>query len=489
MSTKSAAGFALGLTIVLSAHSADAQHAGHGTGRPQQREGTAMAGAPSRKAEGDSAGLTASDRKPVDAVTRSMPHQMWMQPLGRGWHVMGMAQVFPTVTAGTPWREETLLNTAGLYATQPAAMFNLTSPNARVVLRTTLNFEAWTQRDGELTFGGWGEGFIDSRHPHTVLHEAMLTANWWNVAGGALSISAGKGFAPYGTDDPMSRPAVKFPTNHHLSQVLERWTMNGAYLKGGWSLEAGLFGGGEPTGPYDFSNVESFGDSWSARVAKRFGVDLGPSAEWEVSASYANIEEEHHSESVMTRLYNASVRHAQPHAFGTLYALLEGSKSNPESAKGYYSILGEASLSAGRESRHQPYLRVEYATRPEFARLGPPGTPEFFRYDHDAHHEIGATRWLITTIGYGYESSGLPVSVRPYVELQQQNRVRAERGDIDPRDLFGSRDFWGLSAGARIYLGGGPMRMGSYGALDPMTTAMRPRASEPTSSHHGHSGP
>ena len=95
---------------------------------------------------------------------------MWMLAIGRGWHAMGMAQVFPTMTAGTPWREETLLNTSGLYATQPAAMINVSSPNARLVLRTTLNFEAWTQRDGELTFGGWGEGFIDSRHPHTLLH-------------------------------------------------------------------------------------------------------------------------------------------------------------------------------------------------------------------------------------------------------------------------------------------------------------------------------
>jgi hypothetical protein len=189
----------------------------------------------------------------------------------------------------------------------------------------------------------------------------------------------------------------------------------------------------------------------------------------------------------VTQLYNASVRHAQPYSFGTLYSLLEGSRSDPESAKGYYSVLGEASLSTGPQSRHQPYVRIEYATRPEFERLGPPGTPEFFRYDHDAHHEIGATRWLITTIGYSYETSGLPVSVRPYVELQQ-NRVRTERGNIDPRDLFGSRNFWGLSAGARIYLGGGPMRMGSYGALDPMTASMRPRASGAATSHAGHAG-
>jgi hypothetical protein len=405
-------------------------------------------------------------------------HSMWMRSLPGGWHAMGMAQVFPTVTAGTPWREETLLNASGVYATQPAVMLNISSPGARLVLRTTLDLEAWTQRDGELTFGGWGEGFIDSRHPHTVLHEAMLTANWWEVkalGGGALSLSAGKGFAPYGTDDPMGRPAVKFPTNHHLSQILERFTVNAAYLVNGWSVEAGVFGGTEPRDPYDFRNIESFGDSWSARIARRFGAGFGPDAEWELSASYARVAEQHHGEKATTVLQNAALRHAAANRFGTLYALVEGSRSDPDGAEGYHALLGEALLATGRDSRHQPYLRVEYATRPEYERLGAPGTPDFFRYDHDAHHEIGATRWMITTLGYGYETSGLPTSVRPYIELQQHH-VRAERGGVDPRALFGSRDFWSVSAGARIFFGGGPMRMGSYGVLDPMAAAMRPRS-------------
>src|SRR5690606_31482985 len=142
-------------------------------------------------------------------------HAMWMRGIGGGWHAMGMAQVFPIMTGASPRSERSMLRTAGVYATQPAAMVNIASPGARFVLRTTLNLEELTQENGELTYGGWGEGFIDARHPHTLLHEAMLTANLWNVGGGALSLSAGKGFAPYGTDDPMGRPALKFPTNHH----------------------------------------------------------------------------------------------------------------------------------------------------------------------------------------------------------------------------------------------------------------------------------
>ncbi|HEX6060306.1 MAG TPA: hypothetical protein VFZ11_14950 [Gemmatimonadaceae bacterium] len=422
------------------------------------------------------------------ATSDAVPHSMWMRPIGDGWAVMGMAQLFPVVTAASDRQERSLLGTAGLYATQPAVMLNVASPRSRLVLRTTLNFEELTQENGELTYGGWGEGFIDSRHPHTLLHEAMLTANWWDTGGGVLSISAGKGFAPYGTDDPMGRPALKFPTNHHLSQVLERWTLNVAWLRGGWGLEGGLFGGAEPEDAYDLSNIERFGDSWSARLSRRFGAargsdGFGPFAPWELSASYARIMEEHHGTALRTELYNAAARHDADYAFGRLYALAEASRSEPQRGEGHWSVLGEALLALGDGRRHAPYARLEYATRPEYEREGTPGTPGFFRYDHDAH-EIGATRWLIATVGYGFETSAYPVSVRPFVEVQR-NRVTAERGGIDPRALYGSRHFWSVSAGARLFLGGGPMRMGSYGALDPMTAAMRPSLQE-RGGHHGH---
>ncbi|HEX6306640.1 MAG TPA: hypothetical protein VFZ69_00560 [Longimicrobiales bacterium] len=410
--------------------------------------------------------------------------RMWMQSLGSGWMVMGMAQAFPIVTASPGAAEGSALDEAELYLTQPALMFNIESPGSRVVLRTTLNAEGLTLDDGEMTFGGWGEGFLDRRHPHTLLHELMLSVNVWNAGGGSFSVSAGKGFAPYGTDDPMSRPAVKYPTNHHLSQILERWTVNGAYSRGGWSLEAGLFGGAEPEGPYDLSNIESFGDSWSARLTRRFG-GTGPHAPWEASVSWGRVREEHDGEAETTNLVNAALRHERTLSAGSVYGLLEASLSSPEEDDGFFSILGELQLSSGG---HQPYVRVEYARRPEYAREGAPGTTGFFRYDHDSH-PIGATRWLISTAGYGYRLTGYPVSVRPFVELQH-HRVRADRGGIDPRDLFGTRSIWGLSAGMRLFFGGGPMRMGSYGVLDAMTTMhapgqmAEPHVTEPHTGHH-----
>jgi hypothetical protein len=169
---------------------------------------------------------------------------MWMQPLGGGWNVMGMAQVIPVVTAGAPGQSASPLSRTNFYATQPAAMINLESPGSRWVFRFTPNFEGLTIPDGESTFGGWGEGFIDSRHPHTLLHEMMLSFNVWNPDGVSGSISAGKGFAPYGTDDPMARPVLKYPTNHHLSRS---WSAGRSM--GSCCGATGAWKGGSSAGP------------------------------------------------------------------------------------------------------------------------------------------------------------------------------------------------------------------------------------------------
>ncbi len=386
-----------------------------------------------------------------------------MFDLGRGIMVVAMAQAFPSYTH-LSLRD----GVSGWYLTQPAIMANIEGPGSRIVLRTTLNFEGLTQEDGELTYGAWGEGFIDKRHPHTLLHEIMLSANFFRGVN-SYSISAGKGFAPYGTDDPMSRPILKYPTNHHLSQALERWTLNGIAQLGQWSVEAGIFGGAEPTGPYDFSNIESFADSWSARLTRRFGVESLGAWPWELSISHAYIEETHHEDVAVTRLYNAAVRHERHHGPTRMYALLEASFSEPEHRQGFYSVLAEGALAMGR---HKPYARIEYATRPEFERLGTAGSDDFYRYHHD-DAPIGATRWLIATVGYGFTALGQGTSLRPFAEATY-HRVEAERGDFDPSALFGDNRFWSISLGARIFFGGEAMRMGTYGVLDAMTRMHKP---------------
>ena len=178
----------------------------------------------------------------------SMQHSMATHTFDNGWRVLGMGQVFPIATLGRA-ASASPLRDWGVYLTQPAAMINLESPSRALALRVTPNLEGLTQEDGEYTFGGWGEGFLDSRHPHTMLHEVMLSLNFWDTPAGSFSLSGGKGFAPYGTDDPMSRPSVKYPTNHHLSQILERFTVNATWIRGPVGLEFGIFGGSEPEGP------------------------------------------------------------------------------------------------------------------------------------------------------------------------------------------------------------------------------------------------
>lgn len=164
---------------------------------------------------------------------------------------------------------------------------------------------------------------------------------------------------------------------------------------------------------------------------------------------------------------------------------MEGSISDPDEGDGFFSILGETRLEAGR---HQPYVRVEYAIRPEYAREGAAGSDEFFRYHHD-DAPVGATRWLIATAAYAHETTGYPFSLRPFAEVQA-HAVAAERGGIDPVALFGSDRFWSITVGARVFLGGDPMRMGAYGILDPMTrVAGGPAPARPaTPGHPGHSG-
>lgn len=410
---------------------------------------------------------------PARAQMRNDTHDMWNIALARGWRLAAMAQAYPIVTIGAPFRDDSPLNHTAAYLTQPVVMTGLQSPDARVVLRVTFDLEPITQEKGELNFGGWGEGFIDRRHPHTLVHELMLSVNLWEIGGGSASLSIGRGFAAYGSDDPMSRPGLKYPTNHHLSQILERWTATAAWLVDGWSVEASLFSGREPEDPYDLGGIEEFGDSWSARVARRWGGGSGPFARWEAAASYGSVTAAHGGMEERTELWNATLRHDD----GSLYALVEASRSSPEHGDGYYSLLGEAQLSAGA---HRPNLRVELATRPEYPRETGAGDDGFFRYSHHAASP-GRTRWLIAGAGWEYALRAGALQIRPLVNVQHFRVTGLD--DIDARAIFGARSFWSFSFGARLFLGGEPMRMGSYGVLDPMTTMLR---SAPQSAEHRH---
>ena len=159
-----------------------------------------------------------------------------------------------------------------LRVVQPALMLRLSGP-ARLGLLATLNLEGATIPSGELTPGTWGEGLIDRRHPHTYVHELMLTADDLLGRGDGptnVSLAVGKGFAPFGTDDPMSRPVLRYPVNHHFAQILERAVAVAAVRRGPLRAELGLFNGDEPERPGQWPRVGArFGDSWSAPCHRR----------------------------------------------------------------------------------------------------------------------------------------------------------------------------------------------------------------------------
>ncbi|MDZ7630957.1 MAG: hypothetical protein U5K74_06295 [Gemmatimonadaceae bacterium] len=148
--------------------------------------------------------------------------------------------------------------------TQP--MLSARGAHGRFRYAVMLNAERWTMPDGEPVAGIWGEGFIDRRHPHTVVHEVMLTAEQ-RIQGMHVSVAGGKGVVPFGTDDPMIRPFTKYPANHHLMQVLERVQLAAAVRLGATAvLDAAVFNGDEPSSPTAAPIWTRFADSRAVRL-------------------------------------------------------------------------------------------------------------------------------------------------------------------------------------------------------------------------------
>ncbi|MGH7462574.1 MAG: hypothetical protein ACREMA_16315, partial [Longimicrobiales bacterium] len=324
------------------------------------------------------------------------------------WWSLG-AQVIPVVTHATPADRGRDLTEA--YLTQP----NLFG-SARlgpVSVHVTVNLEGLTLERGELNAGTWGEGYIDRRHPHTYLHEAVVSVGASRgFLGGSLTL--GRGFAPFGTDDPMSRPFVKFPANHHLSQVLERLLMIGAVRAGPVGLEFGLINGDEPVNPRSLGTIDRFGDSWTTRLTLR------PLEGLELQASHASLEspEQPEGSSLDQRKWDVSLRHEKRGENFAHYLLLEWARSSELSdgteELAFTSLLGEASI---RRGAWQTGVRLERTLRPEEERVG-----TIFRspWPHTDEHVLGVTRWLIATANVSHAFSLQGVRLAPVLEVSRQ---------------------------------------------------------------------
>jgi hypothetical protein len=347
--------------------------------------------------------------------------------------------------------------------TQPMVMAHATAWGGRAALVASINLEALTLADGEPNPGIWGEGFIDRRHPHTVLHEAVATFSPLGGphARGELSVSAGRGFVPFGSDDPMARPFVKFPVNHHLAQVLERLMAEVAVRRGPVTVEGALFAGNEPLGTGDLGDPGRFGDSWAVRAT------LAPRRGWEASGGYARINspEEPRGLGLDHHKLAASLRYeADRGAASRDYALVEWARTDElnGSLRSFRlsSVLAEGAV---RRRGIELALRLERTERPEEERLANPfRTPS----PHADVSLLGITRWTIATLHLSHGAGSVGgVRVRPFVEAARLAAEPLRTPTVFvPRDFYGSDRMWTVAAGARIELGGAHPRMGRYGA-------------------------
>jgi hypothetical protein len=371
-----------------------------------------------------------------------------------------MAQVIPLVTRAAPTAGG--VNQTQLALTQLVVMARASFLRGHGELSAALNGEGLTMKNGELNTGASGEGFVDRRHPHTYLHELMLTGRG---ASGPLSYSltAGRGFASFGTDDPMMRPLVKYPLNHHLSQILERAALIGAVRFGPAMLEGSAFDGDEPTSPSSLPRASRFGDSWATRAT------LLPVAGTELQASYARVAspEEPTGHGLDQRKQSISARTATHDGARYLLAewahTVERDHDRDVDAFGYESALVEGSLRTGLLALA---LRLEQTERAEEERLADPSRTPRPASDLSIN---GITRWRVATVQVAAPSVTRGIfSGFPFVEVARlAASPRDSRSLFTPQRLYGTSRFWMLTAGFRLRAGDAHSRMGRYGVALP----------------------
>jgi hypothetical protein len=339
---------------------------------------------------------------------------------------------------------------------QPVGMLEVSGAGDRVRLVATVDFEKYTIAHGELAPGDWGEGFEDRRHPHTLVHQLMLVAP--DLSGRLLGpvrlfAAAGKGFVPFGTDDPMSRPVVRYPVNHHLSQILERAVGLAGVRAGPVTLEGALFNGDEPVSPGSWPAMSRFGDSWATRLT----VTPVPGLEAQASYAFVHSPENRPGAGPDDAKSSASARWAR----GPWYGLVEWAHTRTAGgAFVFKSVLAEGALVLPHQ---RPYVRFERSDRPEEERLF--ASPFRTRRPLFENSILGITRWTVLTAGDAVDVwTGRWVRLAPFTEGSYLRIARVGGGVFDPQIWYGRTRGFTITVGARLASGMRMSRMGRYAA-------------------------
>ena len=381
----------------------------------------------------------------------------------------GGASVIAFVTHATRTPEGRALTEA--YLTQPIVTADLRGSWFQAL--GVLNVEGLTLSRGELDVGAWGEGYVDRRHPHAYAHELMAGVR---SGGGplAMSVYAGRGFVPFGSDDPMTRPFVSYPVDHHLAQILERLVVVGALRSGPAVVEAATFNGDEPIDPSTPPVTRRFGDSWSLR-----GTILGESlhsalAGAALTVSYANVKspEFREGQGVDQRKAHVGLRWSAESSTLTRYALLEAARTTDvdrgQELYHFDALLGEAALCRGDVGIA---ARWERSDRPEEERL-----LDLFRTARPATDLsiLGVTEWTTLSAALALPAFAFARAyAAPFVEVAHLAADRTSAAVFDPSRFYGSSLMWRFSAGVRLAAGHSHGQIGRYGVAwpDPITSA------------------
>jgi hypothetical protein len=351
------------------------------------------------------------------------------------------------------------------YIAQPMIMLHGGALNGHLGAVLTLDFEGLTLERGQLTPGAYGEGYADRRHPHTYLHEGIVVAR--GAFGGlGVSVAGGKGFVPFGTDDPMMRPFAAYPVNHHLAQILERYVAIAAVRRGPVILEGAVFNGDEPVSPGAPPDASRFGDSWSLRAT------LTPLRSVELEGSFASVKSPEIAGGGGRDQRKWSIGARLPERRGRVRdALVEWARTDEVvgdvRASRFTSFLAEGSASIGPAVLS---ARYENTTRPEEERLLDP-----FRLSRTPTDLaiIGITRWRTGTMAVSTPISIRRVAVAPFVEVTHAHpSEEVSPSAFVPRDFYGTTSIWSASIGVRVALGTMIHRMGRYGVAMPNAPAM-----------------